>query len=126
MLAAALPLSACATGSQNVPDGLSPEELIQRAQEASDRNRFNHALQLYGAVLDRFPGNLEAAIAAEYEIAFIHYRRRNFGEARAGLNAVLGRYDAPDGEFLPEKFSILATIVLERIDEREAAPWWRR
>jgi len=110
--------SACAT-ELNIPYELSPEELIQRAQEASDRNRFNHALQLYEALLERNPGNLALVVNAEYEIGFIHERRRNFDEARIWLNRVLERYEAPGGEALPEKFRVLAHIVLERVEERD-------
>jgi len=104
---------------QNIPYDYSPEQLIQRAQEASDRNRFNLALQFYQALLDRNPDNLVWVVNAEYEIAFIHYRQRNFGVARAGLYALLERYEEPGGEFLPEKFRVLAHVVLGRIAERE-------
>ncbi|MCL2193600.1 MAG: hypothetical protein FWB78_09425 [Treponema sp.] len=122
LVAIALPLGlflfSCAS-TQNIPYDLSPEQLIQRAQEASDRNRFNLALQFYQALLDRNPHNLTWVVNAEYEIAFIHYRQRNFGVARAGLYALLERYEAPGGEFLPEKFRVLAHVVLGRIAERE-------
>jgi|GEM_PF-755892 len=114
----ALSFSACAT-RLNIPYDLSPEELIQRAQEASDRNRFNHALQLYEALLERNQDNLALVVNAEYEIGFIHERRRNFDEARIWLNRVLERYEAPGGEALPEKFRVLAQIVLERVEERD-------
>jgi len=116
----ALLFLACATGRLNIPYDLSPEELIQRAQEASDRNRFNHALQIYQALLDRNRHDLAWVVNAEYEIAFIHYRQRNFDQAREGFNTLLARYEAPGGEFLPEKFRVLANVVLARIDEREA------
>ncbi|MCL2600198.1 MAG: hypothetical protein FWD88_03355 [Treponema sp.] len=117
-LLAALLLPACAT-RLTIPYDLSPEELIQLAQEASDRNRFNHALQYYEAVLDRNPGNLDLVVNAEYEIGFILYRQRNFFQAKAWLNHLLERYDAPGGEMLPEKFRVLAVIILGRIEERE-------
>ncbi|MCL2191721.1 MAG: hypothetical protein FWB79_07040 [Treponema sp.] len=119
LAAFALPfLLSCAT-TQNISYDYSPEQLIQRAQEASDRNRFNLALQFYQALLDRNPDNLVWVVNAEYEIAFIHYRQRNFGVARAGLYALLERYEEPGGEFLPEKFRVLAHVVLGRIAERE-------
>jgi len=117
-LLAAFFLSSCAT--RVIPYGLGPEELIQRGQEASDRNRFRHALQYYQAVLERHPGNSDSVVAAEYEIAFIHYRQRNMYLAREGMNAILERFDAPGGDMLPEKFRVLARMILGRIDEHEA------
>jgi len=119
-LAAALLLSACATGRVTVAYGTSPEELIQRAHEASDRNRFGHALQFYKAMLELFGDEPALAVNAKYEIGFIHERRRDFDEARFWLNAVLDLYAEPGGELLPDKFRVLALIVLERMGDSRA------
>jgi len=117
--AAALLFCACVTGKLNIPPNLSPSELIQRAQEASDRNRYNHALQYYQTLLERNPTNIDLVCTAEYEIAFIHYKQKKYIRARAGFNALLDRYNAPGGENLPPQFKLLALKVLERIDEKE-------
>jgi len=119
VLAAAMYFAACATGTLNIPYELSPSELIQRAQEASDRNRYNYALQYYQALLERNSTNIDLVCTAEYEIAFIHYKQKKYTQARAGFNALLERYDAPGGEFLPPQFKLLANKVLEQITEKE-------
>jgi outer membrane protein assembly factor BamD (BamD/ComL family) len=112
-------LAACATGPLTIPDDLTPAELIQRAQEASDRNRYNHALQYYEALLERNSTNIDLVCTAEYEIAFIYYKQKKYSQAKKGFNSLLERYDAPEGEHLPPQFQRLATIVLERIKEKE-------
>jgi outer membrane protein assembly factor BamD (BamD/ComL family) len=117
--AAALVLFACATGPLNIPPNPSPSELIQPAQEAADKNRYNQALQYYQALLDRNATNIDLVCAAEYEIAFIHYKQKKYAQARAGFNTLLERYNAPDGAYLPPQFKLLALKVLERIDEKE-------
>ena len=119
LLAFVLCLSACATGKLIIPNDLSPAELIQRAQEASDKNRYGHALQYYEALYERNPTNIDLICEAEYEIAFIHYKQKKYGQAGDELNALLTRYDTPDGEFLPQHFKLLAQKVLERIEEKE-------
>ena len=119
VLAAALCFSACATGTLNISQDLSPSELIQRAQEASDRNRYNYALQYYQALLERNLTNIDLVCAAEYEIAFIHYKQKKYVQARAEFNDLLARYDTPDERYLPPQFKLLALKVLERIDEKE-------
>jgi len=116
---AALCFAACATGPLNIPEELTPAELIQRAQEASDRNRYNQALQYYMALLERNSTNIDLVCTAEYEIAFIYYKQKKYNQAKQGFNSLLERYDAPDGDLLPPQFKRLATIVLERINERE-------
>jgi len=117
-LAILILFSGCAT-TVIVSEDLSPAELIQRAQEASDRNRYNVALQYYEALLERNRNNIDLVITAEYEIAFIYYKQKKYQEARTGLNGVLEHYNTPDEVFLPQHFKRLAQIVLERIDERE-------
>ena len=114
----ALFVSACAS-TVYISDDLSPSELIQRAQEASDRNRYNVALQYYEALLERNRANIDLVITAEYEIAFVHYKQKKYQQARAGLNNLLEYYEAPDGPFLPQQFKRLALIVLDRITEKE-------
>ena len=110
---------ACATGKLNISYDLSPSELIQRAQEASDRNRYNYALQYYQALLERNSTNIDLVCNAEYEIAFIHYKQKKYAQAKAEFNALLERYSAPGGESLPQQFKLLANKVLERISEKE-------
>jgi outer membrane protein assembly factor BamD (BamD/ComL family) len=113
-------LSACLSDSQTIPPGLSPEELVQRAQEASDRNRYSLALRYYEVLYDENRDSSDWTLAAEYEIAFIHYKQKKYPEAREELNALLRRYDNPDEALMPQQFKYLAAIVLQSIDEKEA------
>ena len=109
----------CATGPVEIPDYLTAAELIQRGQEASDRNRFNIALQYYHAVLERFHYSLGYVCAAEYEIAFIYYKQKRYEASKAAFHALLERYNSPDAELLPPQFRILSHIVLAKIEEIE-------
>jgi outer membrane protein assembly factor BamD (BamD/ComL family) len=111
--------AACATGPVNIPSEMSAAELIQRGQEASDRNRYSLSLQYYQALLSRNIADIELVCAAEYEIAFIHYKQKKYAEARSEFETLLERYNTPDEELLPQQFKKLSTIVLNRIDEKE-------
>ena len=117
-LAVTLIFSGCA--SMLISEDLSPAELIQRAQEASDRNSYNTALQYYEALRDRNKNNIDLIITAEYEIAFIHYKQKKYPQAREELNAVLQYYNIPDEELLPQQFKRLSQIVLKSIEEKES------
>jgi outer membrane protein assembly factor BamD (BamD/ComL family) len=110
--------SACAS-TVNISEDLSPAELIQRAQEASDKNRYKVALQYYQALNERNTSNIDLVITAEYEIAFIHYKQNKFMQAKAELLDVLEYYNTPDEELLPQHYKKLSTIVIERIEKRE-------
>ena len=111
--------SACKS-TVNITSNMSSAELIQRGQEAMDRNRYDTALQYYQALYDRNRTNLDLIITAEYHIAFIHYKQRRYALARQEFNAVLAYYNTPDEILLPAHFKRLSQIVLERIDEIEA------
>jgi outer membrane protein assembly factor BamD (BamD/ComL family) len=115
----ALGLGACVTAPEDIPEEMSAEELVQRAQEASDRNHYKAALQYYEALLARYQTSYDWTLTAEYEIAFIHYKQKRYGEAKEELSSLLARYDGPDAELLPQQFKRLCNIVLERIQEIE-------
>ena len=119
IFAAVLCLGACATGKVYIPQELTPAELIQRAQEASDRNRYNQAMQYYTALLERNSTNIDMVCTAEYEIAFIYYKQKKYNQAKEGFNSLLERYDGPYGDMLPPSFKVLANKVLDRISEKE-------
>ncbi|MDR2618374.1 MAG: tetratricopeptide repeat protein [Treponema sp.] len=113
-------LASCMSGPVDIGSELTAAELVQRAQEASDRNRYKISLQYYEAVLERFPQDMEYVCAAEYEIAFIHYKQKKYDEAREEFTSLLARYDNnPDEELLPQQFKILSRKILDTITEIE-------
>jgi outer membrane protein assembly factor BamD (BamD/ComL family) len=125
IVAAVVCLAGCVSRPLSISEDLTPEEMVQRAQEASDRNRYKVALQYYQVILDRFPSDIDWIIAAEYEIAFIHYKQKKYELSREEFNSLLRYYDTPDAELLPPQFKILTEIVLERITEKENAFLYR-
>ena len=112
-----LSLSACAS-TVVVGEDMSSAEIIQRAQEAMDRNQYNIAIQYYEALHERNRSN-DLVITAEYHIAFIYYKQKKYDQAREGMNNVLAYYNTPDEVLLPQHLKRLASIILERIDEEE-------
>ena len=109
----------CASKPVVIPEDLTAAELVQRAQEASDRNHYNISLQYYQTILERFSFDAEYVFAAEYEIAFIHYKQKKYELSKAGFNDLLDRYNTPDEELLPPQYKILANKVLAAIAEIE-------
>jgi outer membrane protein assembly factor BamD (BamD/ComL family) len=108
-------LTACSTLPNSIPEGLTPGELVQKAQEESDRNRYDAAALYYNAILERFPDDSAAVCGAMYETAFIHYKQKKYETAVEEFNTLLDRYDDADGDLLPQKYFILSNIVLENI-----------
>jgi len=111
--------SACTSSTISISEDISPAELIQRAQEASDKNRYNTALQYYQALNERNRSNIDLVIASEYEIAFIHYKQKKYQQAKNELTEVLEYYNTPDEELLPQHYKKLSKIVIDRIENKE-------
>ena len=109
----------CVSGPVKISEDLTAAELVQRAQEASERSRYSLSLQYYETILERFPFDSEYVCAAEYEIAFIYYKQKKYEQSKAGFNALLERYDTQDEASLPPEYKILAQKILETISERE-------
>jgi outer membrane protein assembly factor BamD (BamD/ComL family) len=113
---AVMAFGSCASSPVAVKEGLSPAELIQRAQDAYDRDRYAEATSYYQAVLARFPNDMASVCAADYEIAFIQYKEKRFEEAKAGFRALLERYKTADAALLPAQYKVLGEKILAKIE----------
>lgn len=109
----------CATVPQEIPDTLSQPEYFQRAQEAVEVRDWNTALAYYNAVIDRFPEDLSTVVSAEYEIAFVAYKRGFESEAAEGFRDLLERYNDGGIADLPEWPKVLAEKLLREIEAPE-------
>ena len=108
----------CASGPVVVPEDLTPQKIIQSAQEATDLNRYRIAIGYYEALLERFGTIGEYYCIGLYEIAFIHYKQRRFAEARQGFEYLVSLYEMDVGNTLPRRFKVLAELLLVKITER--------
>lgn len=112
----------CRTTPEAIPDDITPSEIFQKAQEAVvERNDYVTALRYYELFLDRFPDDVQKAVEAEYEIAFIQYKLQDFEAAKTGFTDLLAKYDAEGFELLPQWPRILSEKVLNRIETAESA-----
>jgi outer membrane protein assembly factor BamD (BamD/ComL family) len=118
ILAAAFIISSCVT-TVIVNEDMSSAEIMQRAQEAMDRNRYQAAIQYYEALYARNQTNIDLMITSEYHIAHIKYKQKKYDEAREGFNGVLSYYTTADAILLPQHFRILSQTVLDNISGKE-------
>ncbi|MDR1143711.1 MAG: hypothetical protein LBK77_05755 [Spirochaetaceae bacterium] len=115
--AALLALAAACATVVEIPGDMPPNKLIQKAQEATDINKYKVALQYYGALLERHGDSAEYLATGEYEIAFIHYKQRKYALAQDEFESLLARYSVPGGDPLPPRFKLLTEKVLARLTE---------
>jgi outer membrane protein assembly factor BamD (BamD/ComL family) len=113
-------LISCQTIPKDIPTDLTPSELVQKAQDAADKNNYKSAETYYDVILERYPLNNEFVCISQYEIAHLHYKQRKWDLAKSELLALLDRYTKADAELLPAKYKTLSNIVLEEIREKQA------
>lgn len=135
-LALCLPLlllAACKSTPVEIPEGLSPAEYFQRAQEASDAGRYALAMEIYRRFQVDHPEERDRQLWASYEIALLHYKMGEKQAALEGFDALLREYEqaeaapAEDGQEqpaapLPQGPRILAEKLKARILEEMQPP----
>jgi outer membrane protein assembly factor BamD (BamD/ComL family) len=113
-----LALVSCASGPLVVPEDMPPSKIIQKAQEATDINRYKLAIQYYQVLLERYGNNDEYYCIGEYEIAFIRYKQKRYAEARRGFENLLVLYGSEERKNLPPQFKVLSEKVLDTMNKK--------
>jgi outer membrane protein assembly factor BamD (BamD/ComL family) len=107
---------------EDIPQDLSPAEFFQQAQEEADNFNWDAALVYYQTFKDRYPQELARNIAADYEIAFIYYKKENLEKSYDLFSEIIESYEKADEGIYPERFRILSEKLLAIIDEQLNPP----
>jgi outer membrane protein assembly factor BamD (BamD/ComL family) len=107
----------CAGDPETIPSDLAPIEFFQQGQDAANRERWDLAIRYYEAFLEAYPEDLARGIEAEYEIAFIHYKKGDDQEAARLFEALLEKYRTDAASSYPQWPRVLAARVLDNIRE---------
>jgi outer membrane protein assembly factor BamD (BamD/ComL family) len=108
---------ACAGNPDQISGDLSPVEFFQKAQEAATGSRYDLAIAYYEKFLETYPEDASRGVEAEYEIAFMHYKKGETAEAKALFEALLDKYRSEAAAAYPQWPRVLAAKVLDSIEE---------
>jgi tetratricopeptide (TPR) repeat protein len=109
-------LYACSSVPDEIPDDLTPLEYFQRAQEASDAGRYSLSMQYYEKFQELFPEERDRNVWAQYEIALLYYKMKEYQASLRRFDDLLARYELEEVPELPEGPKILAQKVKARIE----------
>jgi tetratricopeptide (TPR) repeat protein len=98
--------------------GLTPAEVFQRAQDASDNGDHRRALEYYEGFLAQPGIDAERGAWARYEIALLYHKLGDDDTALAKFDELLALYET--NPTLPESPKILATNVKAAILEKRS------
>ncbi len=109
----------CTSIPETVPD--DAHQLIQLAQNATDQGNTKLARYYYEQLLEKHGNEADIYIEANFELAHLDIKNKNYDDAVPRLDQILLIYDSVAPGVLPGKFKKLAAIDLAKIPEEEAA-----
>ncbi len=113
-------ITSCNSVPKNIPEDMQPEEYFKNAQSAVvDWGNYRAALFYYNEFIKRFPDMKSKIIEAEYEIAFIYYKKENYYESEKRFKSILESYKTDDAVYYPEWPKILTEKILKQIEEEK-------
>ena len=114
-------LAACRTVPASVSEGISEAELLQLGQASIDNSNYKAAEFYYTKVIELYGQNISSVIAAEYELAHIKIKRKNFAQAKPALQRILAYYDDPQtSSVLPPAYKKLVLNDLAKCEPKPA------
>ncbi len=115
---ALMALSSCTSTGPIDLTGLTPAEIFQRAQDASDTGDYRRALAYYEKFLAEPGLELDREAWARYEAALLYHKLGDDDTALARFDELLALYGT--NPMLPEGPKILATSVKATILEKRS------
>ena len=121
LITASSVLVACRTVPASVSEGISEAELLQLGQASLDNSNYKAAEFYYTKVIELYGSNMSSVIAAEYELAHIKIKRKNFAQAKPALQRILAYYDDPQtSSVLPPAYKKLVLNDLAKCEPKPA------
>lgn len=119
----ALAFAGCASipDPATIPQDTTVLELSQLGQEAIDDSNYKAAEVYYQTIIDRYGTDPSALTAAEFEIAHIRMKKKEWVDAKARLETIIARYETAGGASLPPEYLVLAKNDLARIPADKSA-----
>jgi tetratricopeptide (TPR) repeat protein len=109
-------LWSCASSAPEIEPGLQPREYFQKAQEASEADKYKQAVAYYEAFLAAYPEERDRGLWAEYEIALLYEKMGDLEQSLKLFNALLARYQSAEAADYPPGPQILAEKVKARLE----------
>lgn len=120
LLASGLVLAACQSVPKEIPTSLSEREYFQLAYQDSDGGNYAGALAYYDTFLKRYPKDADRDVEAQYEIAFLFFKKNDLVKSRDLFTQLVDRYKEKDADSLPRWPLVLSNKLIIIIDQKIA------
>ncbi len=113
--AAALVAVSCSSIPAEVPN--DEREIVQLAQDAADKGNYKLSKWYYLQLLEKFPESPKIYVEANFEIAHLDIKKKNYDEAVPRLNEIIYIYANVAPGSLPGQYKKLAENDLAKVPE---------
>ena len=107
-------LTSCYSLPSEVPEELTPDQIINDAIAFSDDNNPAAAQLYYEALLDRYGTDNNYRVIGQYEIGHLLVKQGRYAEALPHLNDVILTFENDYYGSIPAKYLVLAQNDIER------------
>ncbi len=104
---------------KNVPDDITPQELLRDAQNAYDHGSARKALAYYDLLAERFGADAETYVIARYEAAHIYIKKHKWEKAEPILQEVIEIYRNMPAGSLSGSYQKMAESDLAKIPQKK-------
>ena len=109
--------AACQTVPKSIPTTLTPAEYFQDAQlAASQHENYDAALMYYNTFVKRYPKDSGRVAEAQYEIAFLYYKKGDLTKSLDLFKKLVDKYKQPGADVLPRWPLVLSNKLIIIID----------
>ncbi len=108
-------ISACKTVPKDISMDLTEAELLQLAQDSVDDNNNKAARVYYERIIMMYGSNYASLVVAEYELAHLDIKEKNYKDAKPALERIISYYDNPEiAPLLNPSYKKLAIVDLKK------------
>ncbi|NLL99929.1 MAG: hypothetical protein GX220_00530 [Treponema sp.] len=107
----------CNSIPKEIPENVTPEQLLRNAQESFDKLNYKAAEYYYNAAISRTISNPKMLLQAEFELAHMYVKLKNYKKAQPILQRLLESYNAPEAQAYPQSYKKLIELDLEKIQQ---------
>lgn len=114
LIAACLVLAACKS-TQEIPEDLTAEQLIQLGQDAYGESNYKNAERYYEIVITRYGLNTDKYIEARYELGHLYLKEKKYEKAYDTFKEIEDLYASAGSGSVSPSFNKLAEIGMKQI-----------
>lgn len=100
-----------------IPEDATSTQLIQMGQDCLDTSDYAGAEKYFKTVIQRYGMDTSTYIEARYELGHLYLKQKNYEDAYAAFEEILGLFRDAEAGYLPASYKKLAQMGMNQIPD---------